>query len=489
MATDAEACIAWCDMRGTYFDVYFDTRGMLDYYVDSSNTSGPWTGSPYNPFLKIQDGIDASQDGDKVLVESGVYYENIDFSGKAITVTSLNAATITTIDGLQSGPVVSFVNNEGPDSVLQGFTLTNGTIGIKTTYSAPTIEDNIITGNINSSEGGGINCYGNTTDSPLIIGNVILSNSANIGAGIFVNHCSPLIENNVIAKNSSTMGGGGIRCKWRAEPIITNNTIYGNVSGTGGGGIITDGWYSIANIKNCVIWGNDAPAGKQIYLQANGNGPSTVNISYSDVEGGKSGVYVQSGCTLNWSDEMIDQDPLVVNHVGNDFHLTRESPCINRGTNTGAPLTDMDGDSRPTMGLVDMGADEFTGTHYLSADTFTLSGSGGEVNFDIAAGAGNAGRYYLLFCSYSGNAPGTPFPGGHITVPVNWDDFTQLGINLMNTPYFHQFMGPVDFLGEATAKLWFPDAASGVGLNLTFAYGMNNPWNVTSNPVGVEIVP
>ena len=80
----------------------------------------------------IQDGIDAAVNGDTVLVAPGTYVENIDFKGKAITVKSKLGPKVTVIDGGNPldpdyGSCVLFVNGEGVDSVLEGFTLTNGT--------------------------------------------------------------------------------------------------------------------------------------------------------------------------------------------------------------------------------------------------------------------------------------------------------------------------------------------------------------------------
>ncbi len=147
----------------------------------------------------IQAGIDAAVDGDTVLVAPGTYVENIDFLGKAITVISEQEPEVTIIDGgSPSDPdvasVVTFESEEGPDSILEGFTVTNGTGnnfpgqgfnggGIFTHYSSPTITGNIITGNLllyDYSHGGGI--FANNA-SPTITGNTISGNTAAVGGG------------------------------------------------------------------------------------------------------------------------------------------------------------------------------------------------------------------------------------------------------------------------------------------------------------------
>jgi serine protease len=50
-------------------------------------------------FPTIQAAIDASLDGDTILVSPGTYHERIDFGSKAVTVESTQGASVTVIDG------------------------------------------------------------------------------------------------------------------------------------------------------------------------------------------------------------------------------------------------------------------------------------------------------------------------------------------------------------------------------------------------------
>jgi YD repeat-containing protein len=224
----------------------------------------------------IQAAIDAAMNGDTVLVADGTYKENINFNGKAITVTSVHGASKTTIDGGGIASVVTFKTNESAGSVLSGFTITNGFAtfdgaGIFISSATPTITHNVITKNA-GCEGVGIDVQ---FGGPLIQGNIISNNSqagcsgGAGGGGIEVGGESSgtRIISNVIANNSMTnsgIGGGGISLFAAGAPIIENNIIAGNDGGGTGGGLALANDASPRIIQNLFLH-NTATQGGAIY--------------------------------------------------------------------------------------------------------------------------------------------------------------------------------------------------------------------------------
>jgi hypothetical protein len=211
-----------------------------------------------SPGQKIQDAINSAAPGDSIKVNPGTYAECINFRGKQITVISASGPASTIIDGSSSGPVVTFDSWEQRETVLQGFTIRNGTGkkldgldygfggGILCRGSSPTIRSNIIEQNHADpfvsglfGLGGGISIYEGSY--PEITNNTIRNNTAESGGGIYIYATndaaetaaeSILIQDNSISANSAQLGGAIFICG-NAHPRIINNVISGNTQISG----------------------------------------------------------------------------------------------------------------------------------------------------------------------------------------------------------------------------------------------------------------
>jgi parallel beta-helix repeat protein len=304
-------------------------------------------------YLTIQSAIDAAVDGDTVIVAPGTYTGpgnwDIGFLGKVITVRStvpadplIVAGTIIDCNDTSGGWHCGFRfhNYEDANSVLAGFTITNGKRGgiYCDNQSSPTITNCIIRGNTSQS-GGGIYCE---FSSPKITNCAISGNAATDmgGGGIYCFHdSSPTITNCIIIGNSAGRGdGGGIYCYDLSNPKITNCTITGNSAKNRGGGI-SCAVDSYSKITQCIFWNNSAQTGAEIYGSA--------DVTYSDIRGGHGG------------EGNINADPLLTP----DGHLQANSPCIDVGDPDFLPehgQVDIDGQPRIMGGRIDIGADEVT---------------------------------------------------------------------------------------------------------------------------------
>lgn len=374
-----------------------------------SGASGRIIYIPSPSLATIQGGINYALDGDTVLVNSGTYYENINFKGKKIVVASrylldndTSQISSTIIDGQyprnpDSASVVRFISNEDSSAILKGFTLRNGTGinipgysyggGIYCYSSSPLISDNIIESN-SSSIGAGIYCENSSSS---IMGNRVFSNmSSSRAGGIDCVNSSAKIVNNIIQDNKSGSFGGGIELILGSNPVVRNNLIISN-EGVYGGGIAVR-TYNPIDIVNNTISGNKSPAGGGILCSK--SSPNIINnivvnsiegtgieasgesanptIKYNDVWNNAGGNF--SGTPLGvgnmfWGKNQkgipcdqffnISQEPKFVNPPI-DFSLQCSSPCINDGDPSfpvppsGGPRIDMGAFEYPlTTGDVD----------------------------------------------------------------------------------------------------------------------------------------
>ena len=112
----------------------------------------------------IQAGIDASVDGDTVLVADGTYSGpgniGIDFEGRAISLLSENGPAATIIDCRCDHRGFEFTSGEKLSSILEGFSILGGTSweggGIQCEGSSPTIRNCMISGIGEPKEAGSI---------------------------------------------------------------------------------------------------------------------------------------------------------------------------------------------------------------------------------------------------------------------------------------------------------------------------------------------
>ncbi len=315
--TDPDTTIA--DMGAYYFDQFHNYQGSV-WHISTTGSDITGNGSEDYPFATIQHGINSASTSDTILVRSGTYPENIDYSGKNIIIGSLFLTTQDTtyisqtiIDGNQNGRVVYFSNGEDSTAVLTGFTITNGSsysgAGIYCYNSSPSLSSLSITENNANHGGGGLYCRHYA--SPNLTDVIFTVNSASNGGGI---HCfsnsNPELSN-VMIDNNSASSGGGLYCDSSCSPNLTNVTISEN-SATSGGGIYCS-ISSSPNLMKVEITGNSASYYGGGICCSQFSDPNMTNVTIS----GNSGIVSGGGIYCSYLSDPVLTNSIVSNNTGN----------------------------------------------------------------------------------------------------------------------------------------------------------------------------
>ena len=395
-------CIDAGDNNSVPADVNVDLDGNLR-FVDDPTTIDTGNGTvpivdmgAYEYILKIynntsqtyhrtiQDAIDAAANSDKITVYPGSYTgagnRDITFGGKSVKVSSTDpedadtvAATIIDCRGSQSEPHrgFEFVSGETQDTRISGLTIVNGygpqenwfgqlySAGgaVYCDFSNPTIENCLFSNNYSNYWGGAI--YSSNGD-PIIKACIFTNNQAfDTGGAIYNNSSHMTVINNIFTANLADYGGAVYSLdSW---PSFSNCTFMENEAASYGGAMRNN--RSDVNIKNCILWGDSADSGNELYSSS-----STVTVTYCDIQGG-------------WLDTgNIDSDPCFTDPCNGDYHLKSEfgcwsesgqswvfddvsSPCIDAG----APTSDWTAELWPHGKRINMGA--YGGTSQASKST------------------------------------------------------------------------------------------------------------------------
>jgi hypothetical protein len=159
-------------------------------------------------FDNIQAAVDAASDGDEIVVMPGTYTSTqdghvVNMLGKAVTLRSLDpldpdVVATTIIDAENTRRGLACYNNETSNTIISGFTITNG-YAVGFDYNGD--------GDIDYEEddGGGMYCNGG---DPTLINCIFDSNTAVNGGGLWCRFNSPSLVNCTFLNNTADYGGG-----------------------------------------------------------------------------------------------------------------------------------------------------------------------------------------------------------------------------------------------------------------------------------------
>lgn len=355
-------------------DTHVDTRVPAVFRVDADAPGPAHDGTSWaTAFLHPQDAVDVSIAGDEIWVAEGTYTQR-DPAAYFLVILEEGIAIYGGFAGTESAryerdsalheTILDGENRWGnvrgaSNCRLDGFVLTRGYA------SSPMMV---------GSGGGMCNFLGLERLSGLTVANcTFAANGAEYHGGAMHNRNSSVAVVNCVFVGDKARHGGGAMWNQDSSVTVTNCTFSGN-SAPDYGGCFYNTHGSTVPVTNCVMWGDTASQGKEIY----NDGTSSCTVAYSCVD--QVGGFTDGGGNVNADPLFLATGYLDDNGtpsigiddfwVDGDYRLRAGSPCIDSADGDAAPAADIEGLFRrddsgtPDTGAgavtyADMGAHEF----------------------------------------------------------------------------------------------------------------------------------
>ncbi len=200
-------------------------------------------------YATVQQAVDDADPGDEILLQPGTYYENVNLTGKSLSIRStapddpmVVAATV--IDGEGHGAALDCSGRPDDAVALHGLTLTNGANGLCCSGTLVSLRNCMVVGNRQA----GIKLW---DESHLTAVNCLVAGNGGAGIEMWCDKVGRVVPYN--------------------HAVLANCTIVENA----GNGV----WGGRPTVTNSILWNN---SGDQIT-------GDTVVVTYSDVQGGHPG--------------------------------------------------------------------------------------------------------------------------------------------------------------------------------------------------------
>jgi hypothetical protein len=269
-------------------------------------------------YATIQQGINAAQAGDTILVAPGVYRGSIRMPNRQLVLTSEGGRDVTTVWGPETSANTIYIQNGCPAGTeICGFTI-RGTTGraIDISYGSLTIRSNRICGDAPATGRCRSGIYLFRCTGTVITDNVFVNTCGDLAHGIsalFIGHyCSDILLSHNLFYNNT--GGTTVHAGYAVGGIvIANNTIIGSAMASH-----IEASVHGDNIRNNIIV-ND--------------------IGYCVSSDGGSDVAVEYNCTFGTHEPFnftpgtgnFVADPAFVDALRAGFYLAPGSPCVDAG--------------------------------------------------------------------------------------------------------------------------------------------------------------